>query len=106
MQLHSGFNGYVFTLEELQAMVGPGWSGVIERLVQDLEALGWDGTVYQVKEKFGGLRFYIGGATDAIFKRISEAEEESYRVCENCGKPGEPTTSGWIQTLCEECRSK
>ena len=57
----------------------------------------------QVKEKFGGLRFYMTGGTDEIFGLIERAEEESYAICEQCGEPGRETGNGWIRTLCEDC---
>lgn len=55
----------------------------------------------QVKEKFGGLRFYVNGATDEIYNYISFAESMSYHTCEECGAPGERYTDGWHTTLCE-----
>ena len=41
--------------------------------------------VQQVKEKFGGLRFYIGGADDYVHGLIDMAESMSYEICEYCG---------------------
>lgn len=55
----------------------------------------------QVKEKFGGLRFYVNGATDKHWNYISFAENMSYRTCEQCGAPGKRYTDGWHQTLCD-----
>ena len=55
----------------------------------------------QVKEKFGGLRFYVNGATDKHWNYISFAENMSHRTCEVCGAPGKTYTDGWHQTLCE-----
>jgi hypothetical protein len=69
----------------LQGMVGAGWSSIVERLVDDLFTLGWDGDVLQVKEKFGGLRFYINAQTDEMQKRRWQANDESYLTCEECG---------------------
>ena len=60
----------------------------------------------QVKEKFGGLRFYIYGGDDYIRGLVSMAESMSYRVCEECGSPGKANKKGWIKTLCEPCRKK
>jgi len=82
--------------------VGPGWHKLMDKMVEDITALGWDGTILQVKEKFGGLRFYIGCANDAIFNRIARAEKESYKICEECGKPGQLRGGGWLRTLCDE----
>jgi len=55
----------------------------------------------QVKEKFGGLRFYVNGATDKHWNYISVAENFSYRTCEECGSPGKTYTDGWHRTLCD-----
>ena len=55
----------------------------------------------QVKEKFGGLRFYVQAATDAHYQYISFAESMSYRTCESCGAPGKRYTDGWHTTLCD-----
>lgn len=58
----------------------------------------------QVKEKFGGLRFYYDGGDDYISGLSSMAESMSYVTCERCGNPGKPNDEGWIQTLCENHR--
>ena len=55
----------------------------------------------QVKEKFGGLRFYVQAATDKHYNFISFAESMSYRTCEDCGAPGKTYTDGWHTTLCD-----
>jgi len=55
----------------------------------------------QVKEKFGGLRFYVQAATDKHYSYISFAESMSYRTCEDCGAPGKTYTDGWHRTLCD-----
>ena len=61
-------------------------------------------TASQVKEKFGGLRFYTNGYTDVIQGMISMAESMSYRTCEVCGNPGRSNNYGWISTLCDTHR--
>mgnify|MGYP007004401002 CR=1 FL=1 len=83
--------------------VDTGWFPLIKDLIDDLIELGWDKQVCQVKEKFGGLRFYINYGSDEIFKRISESENLSYKTCETCGQVGELRTDiGWYTTLCDE----
>ena len=57
----------------------------------------------QVKEKFGGLRFYIGSGSPEIYAMIRMAEQISYRICEDCGNPGKKRSGGWIRTLCDPC---
>jgi hypothetical protein len=58
----------------------------------------------QIKEKFGGLRIYYSGGDDYVRGTISMAEEMSYKICEVCGNKGKPNKSGWITTLCDNCR--
>ena len=80
---------------------GDGWFDLLWRLCTDLELMGWQGHVTQVKEKFGELRFYISGATEEVFNRIDEATDESHRTCETCGQPGALDQSlYWLVTLC------
>jgi hypothetical protein len=82
--------------------VGNGWFGLIKSLINDLTELGWNKETTQVKEKFGGLRFYINAGSDEIHQRILQAEKESYKVCEKCGEPGELRKDiGWYFTLCD-----
>lgn len=81
---------------------GDGWFELIKELSEKLEPLGVEAV--QVKEKFGGLRFYANHATDAAWDLIEEAECKSETICEECGKAGKPNGVGWIKTLCEECR--
>ena len=89
-------------LADAKASVGPGWGKILEELFPKLKAAGWDGDVHQVKEKFGGLRFYIGGASPEVHRLIDVAEEESLKTCEDCGGPGSPREGDWVQTLCDE----
>lgn len=89
-------DSHFFTVEK-------GWYPIIKKLIIDLIEFGWDKQTCQVKEKFGGLRFYINRGSDEIFDRISEAEKESYTICEITGKPGQLRTDiGWVRTLCDE----
>lgn len=58
----------------------------------------------QVKEKYGGLRFYADRGTDADRYFIRFAEEMSYRICESCGTTRDVhQTTGWIRTICRPC---
>lgn len=72
-------------------------------LVAELEqATGSQFEVLQVKEKFGGLRFYANHVNDAIRERIGTAAKESFHTCEICGQPGKLREVGLIKTLCGE----
>ena len=64
--------------------------------------------VFQVKEKFGGLRFYVDGATKEQYDYIHFAENFSYRICEDCGTTNNVRTYtwGWHRTLCYDDAAK
>tara|TARA_Y100000310_G_scaffold203351_1_gene203569 strand:+ start:3334 stop:3774 length:441 start_codon:yes stop_codon:yes gene_type:complete len=61
----------------------------------------------QVKQKFGGLRFYTEGGDENTCGTIELAEHMSYHICERCGSteciPPQKTTKGWISTICNKC---
>ena len=92
--------------------IGPGWFSLIEELSTKLEPLiqeckDLDPEFYpkaaQVKEKFGGLRFYMTTETEEMSKLIRKAEAKSFKTCEECGEPGEVRGLGWVRTLCDMC---
>jgi len=68
--------------------------------------------VHQIKEKYGGMRFYIGSMSKDTYKQIHGAimlaENMSYKICEKCGTTNNVKLdeSGWIRTLCEDCRNE
>lgn len=64
-------------------------------------------TCMQIKEKFGGLRFYTNGGDDYCKGIISFVENMSYNICESCGSNQNiGYTKGWISTVCSECKTK
>lgn len=58
--------------------------------------------IAQIKEKFGGLRFYYDGGDDTIQGMVTMAEVWASRTCEQCGNKGKQRGGGWIRTLCDE----
>jgi hypothetical protein len=78
-----------------------GWKDLIHPLIDLCESEGV--TITQIKEKFGGLRFYVGAASEAVHKAIEEAEKKADLTCEECGEPGvKCCPKYWIRTLCEK----
>ena len=80
-----------------------GWFDIIYVLcikIQPLAAKIKDFQVVQIKEKFGGLRFYVSHGNEEIHTLIQEAEELSFKTCEVCGEPGQLRGGGWLKTLC------
>lgn len=87
--------------------VGKGWRPLVTKLVKDIAAIDEDVVVDQVKEKFGGLRFYFSGGNEEVDRLVDVAESESYEICERCGTKEDVETKGWwILTLCGACREK
>ena len=97
--------------------VGEGWHPLIKELEEKLNAIDPDFELLQVKEKFGGLRYYVGMVSanhdadkanageklDQFHQLIALAEAASTHICEECGKPAETKSySGWLKTLCDE----
>ncbi len=93
-----------------------GWEPLIRRLSEKLEPIARETGLKaaQVKEKMGGLRFYLRDADDArvlphtvsktVRSAIGAAEKESRRTCEHCGAAGSRSrVEGWWLTLCTAC---
>lgn len=59
----------------------------------------------QVKEKYGGARWYYNGGDDVISDLVHEAENKSEETCEVCGAPGKIEGPGWYSCRCENCRN-
>jgi hypothetical protein len=91
--------------------VGAGWFPILEELCSSIQQhVDWKNrqsevvpqvTVEQIKEKFGGLRFYYSGGDDTIDGMVRMAESWADHSCETCGAPGKKRNSGWIRTLCD-----
>lgn len=86
--------------------IGEGWVPLVEETDRLLRAIDPDYKIIQVKEKFGGLRFYYSSALDGPLMRgiVRHAEQASVRTCEKCSQPGRERISptGWCVTLCDE----
>lgn len=60
--------------------------------------------IVQIKEKFGGLRWYDNANTKEIQEIIRKYEEISFKTCINCGEPAECISTGWISPYCNKCK--
>ena len=88
---------------------GPGWLHIIERLDDRLSEIDPDYDINQIKQKFGGLRYYFFSTkADEMYDLVVQAEREAWRTCERCGATDGVTTNprGRIETLCQECREE
>lgn len=91
--------------------VGAGWYPILESLCTNIQShIDWSVkqglpitqvVVEQIKEKFGGLRFYYQGGDDQIHGMVRMAEAWADIACEECGGIGKRRGSGWVRTLCD-----
>src|SRR3954471_7543941 len=110
-------NGNGIPMGFIWGEIDNGWFGIIERLSEKLETLitalpkeeQTGVKVTQVKQKFGGLRFYyqiedmptFGIIEDPFNQAIRDAEEEASNTCEICGlTPAQTFGYSYIRTLC------
>lgn len=95
--------------------IGAGWWPIIESLCANIQShIDWQNknhekhpvveqvVVEQIKEKFGGLRFYYQGGDEKIQGMVRMAESWASTICEECGLPGKSRNTGWIKTLCNK----
>lgn len=97
--------------EEWAEGVGPGWKTLVVDLYHKVKWLCPDLAVLQVKEKFGGLRFYVGSVSNEVakevFAAIDAAEARSLEICEECGAAGKLREDRrWLATLCDACAAE
>ena len=91
--------------------VGAGWYPILEKLCANIQHhIDWKEkqgnsipqvVVEQIKEKFGGLRFYYQGGDEYIHGMVTMAESWADIACEECGGIGTRRSGGWIRTLCD-----
>ena len=92
--------------------VGAGWYPILEVLCANIQShIDWrvkqgkdivQVEVTQIKEKFGGLRFYYDGGDDEISGMVRMAESWAASTCEECSSIGKRRDGGWIRTLCDK----
>lgn len=97
--------------------IGPGWETLVLNAHARLVAADPTYQIIQIKEKFGGLRYYTAQSTkdpalwNTFREIISTVETFSYKVCEQCGTQNNVSTGPigegyfWIFTLCDDCRT-
>lgn len=100
---------YDYDFTELDSMPS-GWrkafgTQLCDELKAELESAGYMDKyrITDIKEKYGGLRWYDNGNTSKGHEIISKYEDMSYRICIKCGKPATRVTTGWISPYCDDC---
>lgn len=89
-------------IDAAKRQVGKGWSGLIDELYEIID--GQEDCILSIKEKYGVLRIDIYGVDDETLDKISELEDRSGTMCEECGEKGETEEGpgGWIKTSCKK----
>jgi len=89
---------------------GDGWIPIVVALDVQIALIDPNYVVHQVKEKFGGLRYYIATSESLsdedrtrIRDLVSYAEAICWTICEDCGREGTLRKHGWWKTMCDEC---
>lgn len=89
--------------------VGNGWYWLLDELMGTIYDYCENNNkdvpcIHQIKEKYGSLCFYVGGANETIYGMIWLAESMSNHICETCGSTENVgQTEGWIYTICAKC---
>lgn len=93
--------------------VGAGWSELVKECHKRLSSFDPHYKVLQIKEKFGGLRYYFSPSvpvyTNIMHDRIIELEKKSFTICEVCGSSGrlrKTKQTNWNKTLCDKHADK
>ena len=112
LKMNDNLHDHFTHVERAHLGTGIGWYNLIYTLTncidRRLEHLNKDGgnrkvIIAQIKEKFGGLRYYTDGYIDEQMDgMIDFAESLSYTICEECGAPGKLRGGGWMRTLCDK----
>lgn len=92
---------------------GVGWLEILADLSKQISEKFPSVYAVQVKEKFGGLRFYYQSDAEdfdapQVDLLVKEAEARAWKTCERCGAESAetPVKNYWRKTLCPSCNSK
>lgn len=105
---------YDYTWTELDVMPN-GWREAFgellcEEIQEELEKYNFvdEYSIAQIKEKFGGLRWYDNGVPSEckIHEIIENYSVCSEYICIFCGELDVPCTDGWITPVCKNCIKK
>lgn len=95
-RFHPGFGRHI--------SCGEGWFPLIYECDRELAEIDPEYKVCQIKQKFGGLRFYFDSDKAELLDKMTAVchkyEQKSFSVCELTGKPGRlMVRNRWYKTL-------
>lgn len=112
MRTHQSQEKYIKEVKEHY----PGWANLIDEINEYILEFDPNYEIRQIKEKFGGLRYYFSFSSN--MKEISMAEisdkvltlaDKSYTICEKCSSTENVENTAdnyWLKTLCNKCRKE
>lgn len=106
-------------LPEWRFECGNGWFNLVWEMSAKIEATAaleslpktsnfWP-SISILKQKFGTLRVqFHGNVSDAMKAIVTQAYEQSHKICELCGETthcgSDNQLEQWVETLCDKCR--
>ncbi len=88
--------------ECFEISVWDGWSPLIEEILEKIKKDHPTFKIKQIKEKMGGLRFYVVQFSSDLEEFIRIRERKSFEVCIFTGEKGKPRTipgQHWVLTV-------
>ncbi len=90
---------------------GEGWFQLIWNMLEEIEQHYKQNNadintliIIDIKEKYGGLRFYVSNVIHDTHDIILKYESKSETICDICGEQGRlHEKNGWIRVLCSKC---
>lgn len=108
----NGEDGFDFTYTEIDSMPYGWYKAFGEKMLDELKEFFnkhnpnamYQYMIMDIKEKYGGLRWYDNGLPEGGYDIISKYEDLSYNTCFICGEPSTYMTTGYILPLCDKCK--
>lgn len=108
-QLPEPIRKHVHPEDPYWCVLPEGWTDIVCKMNEHLEALEPDYILHQVKEKFGGLRYYThtpnrpNDRDDLFHIIVSYYETLSFTICDQCGEHGTRwIKDGYVRTRCRD----
>lgn len=105
----SAFEGLVAEFPDLfseafDVWLPTGWYEITRECCDAIQRIDPAARVYQLKEKFGGIRMYMNAVSPQVHTMTDALEHKSFQVCHACGAPAKTRNKGgWLTTSCDGC---
>lgn len=86
--------------------IGPGWLQIVLGLHREMVQIRPEYKIVQIKEKFGGLRYYYEPFDKRLEDLVRAAERQAWETCSECGHEGSTDSGRGFMVLCDSCKEK